>query len=250
MFQPLNRLKSQGPPSLYHQVVNNIRELVLKGQLKIGEKLPSERELAEMYGVSRVPVREALKTLEFMGIVQSLRGDGVYVREIQTSDLLENIEFAVQDDVNDMLLELFEAREAIEVKAVQLAALRRTDEDLEEMQEAVLDMERDLLLNRDASMSSYKFHLGIIKASHNRVIYRIHDSLSDLSKLSRRKSLGVKGRSEVAFHFHKQLLQKIREKNAEEAGAIMVEHLRHASLAIEKMKSHCSSDKDERDGLS
>lgn len=236
MFYPLERLSNRENGSLYHQVVDNIRNLVLNGQLKTGEKLPSERELAEMYGVSRVPVREALKTLEFLGIVQSIRGDGVYVQKIQVGDLLNKIDFAVQDGETDMLLELFEAREAIEVKAVQLAALRRTDQDIEEMQEAVFDMERDLLLNRDASFSSYKFHLGIVKASHNRVIYRIHDSLSDLLKLSRKKSLGVKGRSGVALDFHKQLLQKICEQNAVEAGALMMEHLHNASLAIEKMK--------------
>jgi len=238
MFQPLNRLQSQGPASLYHQVIDSIRDLVLTGQLKVGEKLPSERELAERYGVSRVPVREALKTLEFMGIVHTIRGDGMYIRQIQARNLLENIEFAVQDDVNDMLLELFEAREAIEVKAARLAALRRTDEDLEEMQEAIMDMERDLLLQRDASMSSYKFHVAIIKASQNRVIYRIHDSLSEFLKISRKKSLGVKGRSEIALNFHKQLLQKIREKNVEEAGILMALHLQHASQAIEKMKNH------------
>lgn len=236
MFTTLNKLN--GTNSLYHQIIDNIRELVLKGKLKAGEKLPSERELAEMYGVSRVPVREALKTLEFLGIVQSIRGDGVYIQNIQARDLLENVEFAIQDNDNDVLTELFEARSAVEVKAAQLAALRRTDQELEEMQEAVLDMERDLSLKRDASMSSYKFHLLIIKASHNRVLYRIHDNLSDMLKLSRKKSLGIKGHSEVALDFHKQLLSQIRNKNAEVAGELMADHLHMASLAIANNINH------------
>lgn len=235
MFRSLNRLN--GAESLYHQVIDNIRKLVLEGKLKSGEKLPSERDLAEMYGVSRVPVREALKTLEFLGIVQSVRGDGVYIQNIQAKDLLENVEFAVQDNENELLSELFEARSAVEVKAAQLAALRRTDQELEEMLEAVLDMERDLLLKRDPSMSSYKFHLAIVKASHNRVLYRIHDNLSDMLKLSRKKSLGVKGHSEIALDFHKQLLKKIRDKNAEAAGNLMADHLYKASLVIENNKN-------------
>ncbi len=235
MFRSLNRLN--GAESLYHQVIENIRKLVLEGKLKSGEKLPSERDLAEMYGVSRVPVREALKTLEFLGIVQSVRGDGVYIQNIQAKDLLENVEFAMQDNENELLSELFEARSAVEVKAAQLAALRRTDQELEEMLEAVLDMERDLLLKRDPSMSSYKFHLAIVKASHNRVLYRIHDNLSDMLKLSRKKSLGVKGHSEIALDFHKQLLKKIRDKNAEAAGNLMADHLYKASLVIENNKN-------------
>jgi GntR family transcriptional regulator, transcriptional repressor for pyruvate dehydrogenase complex len=244
MFQPLNKVSTQqGDGSLYHQVIDNIRKLVLNGKLKVGEKLPSERDLAEMYGVSRVPVREALKTLEFLGIVQTVRGDGVYIQNIQTKDLLENVEFAILDDENDMLAELFEARIAIEVKAAQLAALRRNDEELGEMLEALLDMERDLMLKRDASISSYKFHLAIIKASHNRVLYRIHDNLSDMLKLSRQKSLRVKGHSEVALGFHKQILNEIRDKNPEAAGVLMAEHLNKARLVIEENKNNTDHQK-------
>lgn len=236
MFKSLDKLNAAD--SLYHQVIDNIRELVLKGELKPGEKLPSERELAEMYGVSRVPVREALKVLEFLGVVQNIRGDGVYIRKIQARDLLGNIAFAVQDHDNGLLADLFEARSAIEVKAAQLAAMRRTDVEIEEMLDAVLDMERDLLLQRDASNSSYKFHLAIVKASHNQVLYRIHDNLADLLKLSRKKSLGIKGHGPVALEFHKQMLDAIRDKDAEAAGCLMAEHLYKAVLAIEEDKKH------------
>lgn len=231
MFRTLD--KTTGGNSLYHQVIENIRKLVLESKLKPGEKLPSERDLAEMYGVSRVPVREALKTLEFLGIVQSVRGDGVYIQKIQAHDLLDNVAFAVQENENDLLQELFEARVAIEVKAAQLAATRRTEENLEEMLEAVLDMERDLLLNRDAAISSYRFHLAIIKASQNRVLYRIHDNLSEMLKLSRKKSLSIKGHSVVALDFHKQLLNEIRNQNAENAGTLMMKHLQEASYLLE-----------------
>lgn len=230
MFKSLNKINEGN--SLYHQVVENIRTLVLEGKLKPGEKLPSERELAEMYGVSRVPVREALKTLEFLGILKSVRGDGVYIQKLQAEDLLGNVAFAVQEDENDLLQELFEARVVIEVKAAQLAAVRRTEEDLEEMLEAVLDMERDILLNRDASMSSYRFHLAITKASHNRVLYRMHENLSSILKLSRKKSLSIQGHGHVALEFHKQLLTEIRNQNADRAGELMMEHLQEASHLV------------------
>jgi GntR family transcriptional regulator, transcriptional repressor for pyruvate dehydrogenase complex len=231
--------KKNNGNSLYHQVIENIRKLVMEGKLKAGEKLPSERELAEMYGVSRVPVREALKTLEFLGIVQSIRGDGVYIQKLQAQDLLENVVFAVQEDEIDFLQELFEARVVIEVKAVKLAALRRTEENLEEMIDAVLDMERDLLLRRDASSSSYRFHSAIIHASQNRVLYRIHNNLSEMLKFSRKKSLGIKGHGSIALEFHKKILNEIRLQNPKTAGELMLKHLEEASQLIEnEQKSH------------
>lgn len=117
----MNKLNIKGDDSLFHQVIDNIRNLVLNGNLKVGDKLPLESDLAELYGVSRVPIREALKTLEFLEIIQSVRGDGVYIQNIQAKNLLENIEFAVQDD-SDLLRDLFEVKTAIEVKATQFAA--------------------------------------------------------------------------------------------------------------------------------
>lgn len=238
MFKPLNKVS--GGNSLYHQVIENIRELVTEGKLKAGEKLPSERELAELYGVSRVPVREALKTLEFLGIVQSVRGDGVYIQKLQARAFLDHVSFAVQEDEQDLLQELFEVRVVIEVKAAQLAAARRTEENLEEMLEAVLDMERDLLLERDAAMSSFRFHLAIIKAAQNRVLYKMHDNLSEMLKFSRKKSLGIKGHSAVALDFHKQLLNEIRNQNVQAAGELMRRHLAEAShlLEAEQKKEH------------
>jgi GntR family transcriptional repressor for pyruvate dehydrogenase complex len=86
-------------------------------------------------------------------------------------------------------------------------------------------------------MSSYKFHFAIIKASHNRVLYRIHDDFSDLLKLSRQKSLSVKGHSKVALDFHKQLLSEILDQKAEAAGKLMAEHLYKASLVINNEKN-------------
>lgn len=235
MFQTIDRVKIQGSDGLYRKIVEDIKGLVVEGKLKAGEKLPSERELAEQFGVSRVPVREALKTLEFMGIVQYVRGDGVYVRTVNTHDLLQHVEFAVQDNAEDVyrtLEELFEVREAIEIKASQLAAVRRTEQDLEILQDAVLDMERDVQIGRNHKQSSMDFHTGIIKASKNKILCRINEALLDLHWLSRQKSAETGGRGPIALDFHRKLLQAIHDKDADTAGELMQEHLRQAGRAL------------------
>jgi GntR family transcriptional repressor for pyruvate dehydrogenase complex len=234
MFQMIDRLKIQNSNGLYKKIVDEIRGMVVEGKLKAGEKLPSERELADQFGVSRVPVREALKTLEFMGIVQYVRGDGIYVHTVNTHDLLQNIEFAIQDneDVHKILEELFEVREAIEIKATQLAAVRRTEQDLEILQEAVWDMERDVQMRRNHKQSSLDFHTGIIKASKNKILCRINEALLDLHKLSRQKSAEAGGRGPIALDYHRKLLQAIRDKDADKAGNIMCQHLHYAGKAL------------------
>ncbi|HWR31396.1 MAG TPA: winged helix-turn-helix domain-containing protein, partial [Negativicutes bacterium] len=78
-IQPINRDGNNETDALYMQIVERIRQWILKGQLKDGDLLPSERDLAQMFDVSRVPVREALKVLEFLGAVKHVRGKGVYV---------------------------------------------------------------------------------------------------------------------------------------------------------------------------
>lgn len=235
MFQAINRVKIQSSDGLYRKIVEEIKGLVVEGKLRAGEKLPSERELADQFAVSRVPVREALKTLEFMGIVQHVRGEGVYVRTVNIHDLLRHVEFAVLDneeDVHQTLEELFEVREAIEIKAARLAAVRRTEQDLEILQNAVWDMERDVQLGRNHKQSSLDFHTGIIRASKNKMLCRINEALLDLHWLSRQKSAEVGGRGTISLEFHRKLLQAIRKEDVGMAGMLMQEHLRQAGKAL------------------
>ncbi|WP_371381681.1 FadR/GntR family transcriptional regulator [Sporomusa aerivorans] len=223
----MNNLSRQNSPSLYQQIAGQLRRYIIEGKFKAGEKLPSERELARSFGVSRIPVREALKTLEFIGIVEYVRGDGIYVRTLSMKDLLSHVEFAVQDNVLKTLTDLFEVRESIEVKAAQLAAMCRTDEDIETMQIAVLDMERDVKMGRNHKQSSLDFHNAIFKACNNILLCRINDVLVDLQHLSRQRSSEVPGREEISLDYHRRILEMIREQNAKKAGELMLEHLQY-----------------------
>jgi GntR family transcriptional repressor for pyruvate dehydrogenase complex len=232
--QSLERVIDKSSDALYVQIVGCIRKGILEGHLKEGDMLPSEREMAQIFDVSRVPVREALKILEFLGAVQHVRGKGVFVKKIKMSHVLDNIKFIMPDPVHT-LIDLFEAREAIEAQAVRLAAQRRTDEDIDAIETAIIEMEQNMIMGKEVCMASIKFHSAIIAAAHNEVMAKIDEFLSDLLIFSRQQSLKDRDRHEIALGYHKQILQKIKEQDAEGAAAAMKEHLLVAKEVIAKM---------------
>ena len=122
-LRPLNR------PKLYEQVVVRLREHVAASDLDVGDRLPPERELAERLGVSRASVRQAIVVLEVQGLVEVRHGGGTYLRErVLDSEPVEEL-VARRRRLPDVL----EAREARETKLAELAAQRRTDDDLAEI---------------------------------------------------------------------------------------------------------------------
>jgi GntR family transcriptional repressor for pyruvate dehydrogenase complex len=234
--RPLDKVVDKSSDALYAQIVERIRQWIREGRLREGDPLPSERELAQMFDVSRVPVREALKILEFLGAVQHIRGKGVFVKKININQVLDNIDFVMMDPVHT-LLDLFEAREAIEFQATRLAATRRTAQDIAAMEAAIIEMDRNIIMGRDVAESSLKFHSAVIDAAHNEVLLKINDFLADLLSYSRRHSLKDPGRHEIALGYHKQILQKIREQDADGAVTVMQEHLSRAKEVIMREES-------------
>lgn len=226
MFKPIDRLED-AYPKLYEKIIEEIREMMLNGQIKAGEKIPSERELADMFKVSRVPVREALKTLEFLGVVQNVRGDGMYIKNVSFEDLLEKMDFAIEASDNS-IKELFEVREALEIKAVILAAERRTKEDLEQMKELIDKLQTSIKENEDVFTLAVQFHTQIFYASKNSVLLSVNQYLINLLEMSRIKTLSRVGRPSISLEYHKKIFDMISAQDSEGAAHIMSEHLRDA----------------------
>lgn len=234
MFEPINRSEGNYPNKLYEKIIEQLKIMILHGQIKAGQKLPSERALAEHFKVSRVPVREALKTLEFVGVIEHVSGDGMYVRSLGTDDLLRNLDFALSLP-EDTIIDLFEIRMALDIQAVHLAALRRTEEDIEDLKRAVTKMEKEVAEGYCGSEASLEFHSIIARASKNKVICRINISLTELLQDSRKKSLTLQGRPVVALDHHKKILQKIIDQDVTGARKAMREHLKIAEEAIKQI---------------
>ena len=158
----------------YEYVIDGIKDMIARGELKCGDKLPSERELAERFNVSRVPVREALKILEYTGLLNSSRGDGAYVRNTVPEGSFEKMAFAVSA-TTDALMDLLELRINLEAFAAYNAAQRRTDEDIQALNQAIVDMrqaKKDPNIDDETTQNlrrlSHEFHRRMVRAAHNR----------------------------------------------------------------------------------
>lgn len=147
-------------------IIRGIRDLINYKNLEPGDKLPSERMLSEKFEVSRSNVREAIQKLEFYGLLLSKPQSGTFVANIGVTALNGMIEDIIRLDEPDFK-SLVETRILLELKTVRLAAIRRTEEDLKEIKEAMEAYKEKVLNNEDAVQEDLLFHLAIAKASGN-----------------------------------------------------------------------------------
>lgn len=226
--QTLDKMTSKSADMLYAQVVERIRQWIMGGYLKEGDILPSERELAQILGVSRMPIREGLKILEFLGVVQYIRGTGVLVKNISIHHVLNNIDFMILDRSNE-IRDIVEMRQTIEVQAAYFAAQRRTQEDLNIMEDTLFEMQQNIVRNKDLSDISMQFHSAIIDAAYNKVMIRVNAFLSDLFRYSRQETLKDLHRKIISLESHKQIFSEIKRQNARGAAFAMQKHLQAVS---------------------
>ena len=187
--------------------------------------------MAQMLGVSRVPVREALKVLEFLGAVQHIRGKGVYVRKIGISQVLSNIDFLMVDSAH-LLTDLFEARHGLECQAVLLAAERCTEQDLLQIESEIMEMEKIIVLGDDVEEASVRFHTAIITASHNALLMRINEMFMDLLRFSCNRPFQQPGRYADVLRDHRFILKKIRHHDGAGAAKALSDHLEVAKKIV------------------
>ena len=227
-----NRMATkEASPRYYEMVINDIKSMIQRGELRQGQKVPSERELAEKFNVSRVPVREALKILEYMGILDSTQGDGTYVKNYTVEDLIGKLDFAVTA-TSDTIMDLLELRIDLECFAAYHAALRRTDDDIAQMQKSISDMRQaraSAVLNEETVNQlrslSHAFHRCMVRAAHNAVLTSVYDSLYELLDISRQFTIGTSGISGDSMLAHEAIFSRIIQQDADSARSYMEEHL-------------------------
>jgi len=231
----------------YEYVIDSIKGMIARGELKCGEKIPSERELAERFHVSRVPIREALKILEYMGILDSSRGDGTYVRNITVEDLIGKMDFALTATA-DTLIDLVEMRINLESFAAYRAATFRTEEDIEAIRSTILEMReaKKVLTENEENVDklrrlSQQFHFELVKAAHNSVLISIYENLYELLDISRQFTIDSSGISYDSILAHEALLNKIVEKDAEGARESMEGHLAEVRIRLNAILSQAGA---------
>ena len=226
-------------PIVYSSIEEQISEVLIdyikNGIIKPGDYLPPERELANKFQVSRVPVRESLKKLEAMGVVEIQHGKGAKVRGINHLPLIN----AITEDVHGLSLEdtitdLTEARLVIEVGAAKLAAVRRDSEDIIRMQKALQMMENSIANDDKGTGASLEFHMSVIKGSHNRTLYNLMAFLMEVLRQSREYTLARREGPVEAHEDHKKIYDAIFQGDSFLASQAMKKHL--SNLFIEKNK--------------
>ena len=231
------KFKAITPVRLYEGVTEQIMVLIRGKELKPGDQLPPERELAEKFSISRGSIREAFRVLESRGLIRSKPSGGRFIREVNKDTLIdtENVIFNLE---KSSILELLEAREMFEVKIVELAALRATTEDIKAIEEALTKLSEEGGMedkdtgNEEKRELDTEFHLAIARASHNFVFINIMRLHFDLLRDTREKTWKIPGRRENQEKEHQSIFLAIKEHNGKKAAKVMLNHLKNIRKVI------------------
>ncbi|GGG63878.1 GntR family transcriptional regulator [Kocuria dechangensis] len=208
-------------PRLYEQVVERLLDHVIEGQLRPGDRLPPERDLAERLGVSRATVAQALVALEVLGVIDVQHGNGaVLLYRPSSAAVLRGLR-----EHADRLPDIVDARIAVETRLAALAAARRTPEDLAAVESALEVMAEDIARGGRGLEGDELFHAAVTAAAHSAVLARLMAQISDLVRETRIESLSQEGRPERSLESHRAIARAIRDQDPDEASQAMVEHL-------------------------
>jgi GntR family transcriptional repressor for pyruvate dehydrogenase complex len=209
---------------IYEEIVRQVKAMIAEGRLKGGDRLPPERDLAEKFVVSRTSVREALRALESLGLVEIRPGEGTFVREASVEALIEPLALLMVSQ-REAIGELFEARRLLEPSLAALAATRATPEEIQEMERILEEQAKEVMSGRTGLQQDAAFHAAIGAAAHNRAITRIAHGIMDLLTQSREDSLNTPGRPTRSHEDHRRILAAIAGRDADAARRAMLDHL-------------------------
>lgn len=208
---------------LYEQVSDRLREFIDVHQLQPGDRLMSERELAQQLNVGRSSVREAITALRARGMVEVRHGDGIYLLE-RSDDLLDSLAAElVQTHLDHPAI--WETRQALETQCARLAAIRATDDDIAELQGAMVQMQAEIE-NGDAGLGGdRRFHAGVARASHNPILIRLLESMHKALDRTSETSLTRAGQPAKSLRDHRAIIDAIEARKPAEAAEEMLRHL-------------------------
>ncbi len=212
-------------PSIPEVVLEEIYRLISAGELKPGDRLPSEVELASRFGVGRSSIREALRALHLLGVIEVIQGKGTFVR--QPGILPFVIDWSRMAQMG-IITEVMEARQFIEVLLAQLAAERATEEDIEALR-AALDACRASLSDLDSDIEAgVNFHLTLAEAAHNQVLALMYRTIYDLFLETARRTRVSPQAAQSRVQEHERIFQAIVDRDPEAAAKAMQAHLESA----------------------
>src|SRR5262252_3890082 len=210
---------------LYEQIVQQIEESIVKGDLKPGDQLPAERELAQRFGVSRTAVREAVKALREKGLVEAYSGRGTFITDGTTQAVRQSLDLMVKIGQMEGTSHLAELRAILEPEIAALAAGRIQEPELATMREAVSIMDASGQDPEAYIEADLDFHLALAEAAANPLILSLLDSIVGLLREQRLRIFRVPGGPERGQIHHKRILEAVEKHDPEMARQTMRAHL-------------------------
>ena len=219
---------------LSEQVTGQIQELIVKGGLKPGDKIPPERKLAEQLGVSRTVIREATKALQERGLVKVLTGSGSFVSQVKPETVSQSIGLFVSG-YRGAFRSLFEVRDMLEVEIARLAAERASEEHVEQLHSSLTRMRNALSRGNhppgwleDFVQADLSFHRVLAQATNNSLLPLLLAPITDLLLELSRKASSIPGAPETAIVYHQNILECVRSGDSQRSQELMREHLSKA----------------------
>lgn len=225
---------------LYEEIVEQIKRLIADGRLKPGDRLLAERELADRFQVSRASVREAIRTLEMLGIIDIRPGEGTFIRETDSDDIIRPLAMFLAVE-RSSALDMFEMRRIFETSTASLAAERATPEELDQIEASLESMKERLNVQDSEKGEEFDaaFHFAIAEAAHNSLLTRLFKTVSgDFAKANSaaRRQLyldNVKNAQRIIDQ-HSEILAAIRSGSPKAAAKAMLTHLKFAESELRK----------------
>lgn len=221
---------------IYEEIANQIKEQLVSGVLKPGDKLPSTKELTERYAVGRSTVREALSALKAWGFIDIRQGEGCYVKEVNVSEVGKP-DFQTLIMNKQTILELIEARKALEVSNAALAAEKRTEADLIALDAILQQMQLNLGNEAEGEQADFQFHLKLANATQNTIMVRLLETISGQMETAIRETRRLqmyanRQVSEKLWSEHQQIYDAVKQGDARKAEEAMRHHLFHVERVL------------------
>ncbi|HEU5088717.1 MAG TPA: FadR/GntR family transcriptional regulator [Roseiflexaceae bacterium] len=227
---------------LSDQVATQIQQLVMTNAIRAGEKLPSERELCELLGVSRTVVREAVRSLVAKGLLEVRRGGGTLVRSPDPALVSEMMAMMLHAGGRDVAFShVHEVRRLLEVEIAGLAAERRDESDLQHMREQLQRMHENAADPERWAEADVAFHAAIATATNNPLYPLLLGSIADMLIEVRRTGIQLPETPAKAYQHHQRVLERIAARDRAGARKAMQDHLRESEQTFQKARFHKTS---------
>ena len=218
MYEPLKKTR------LYEEIVKQIIDKIKSGELKPGDRLPTERDLALQLAVSRTAIREALRSMELMGIIDSRVGGGTFIREMTLENLMDPFAGILSKNER-LIIELIEVRMLLEVEIAKLAARKNDEKSMHLLEKSLVLMEKEVAEGGLGLHGDNAFHQALALAADNLAMTSITRLCGELLNTTRKAALEALKDRMLGVEHHKAIFQAVKAGDEEKAGRLMKHHL-------------------------